>query len=51
MKAQIWTAIDDSYDEAFAAANLEQDRAVATQDFREALSSYKEKRLPVFKGA
>ena len=50
MKAQIWTAIDDSYDEAFAAANREQDLAVATQDFREALDSYREKRTPLFKG-
>ena len=50
MKAQIWTAMDDSYDDAFAAANLEQDLCVGTEDFREALSSYKDKRAPVFKG-
>lgn len=50
MKAQLWTAIDDSYDEAFAAANREQDLAVATKDFREALSSYRDKRAPDFKG-
>lgn len=51
MKAQIWTAADDTYDEGFAAANLEQDRCIATEDFREGLASYKEKRDPRFKGA
>lgn len=50
MKAQLWTAADDSYDEGFAAANLEQDLCTRTEDFREGLSSYKEKRSPVFKG-
>jgi enoyl-CoA hydratase/carnithine racemase len=50
MKAQIWTAMDDTYDDAFDAANLEQDLCVGTEDFREALSSYKEKRAPLFKG-
>jgi enoyl-CoA hydratase/carnithine racemase len=35
MKAQLWTAADDSYDAAFAAANLEQDRCTASEDFRE----------------
>ena len=50
MKAQLWTAADDSYDEGFAAANREQDLCTRTEDFREGLSSYKEKRPPVFKG-
>lgn len=50
MKAQIWTAADDTYDEGFAAANLEQDRCVATEDFREGLASYKDKRAPRFNG-
>lgn len=50
MKAQVWTAADDTYDEGFAAANLEQDRCVATEDFREGLASYKEKRAPRFRG-
>ncbi len=50
MKAQIWTAADDDYDSAFAAANLEQDRCLKTEDCREGLSSYKEKRPPKFAG-
>ena len=50
MKAQIWTAGDDIYDDGFEAALLEQDRCVATEDFREGLSSYKDKRPPKFVG-
>ena len=50
MKAQLWTAIDDDYTTAFAAADKEQDLAVQTADFREGVQSYKDKRAPHFKG-
>ena len=50
MKAQIWTAMDDSYDVGFIAADKEQDLATGTEDFREAFASYREKRTPDFKG-
>jgi enoyl-CoA hydratase/carnithine racemase len=50
MKAQVWTALDEDYSTAFAAADQEQDAATQTQDFREAFSSYREKRTPDFKG-
>lgn len=50
MKAQVWTALDEDYSTAFAAADREQDEATRTEDFREAFSSYREKRTPVFKG-
>ncbi len=50
MKAQIWTAIDDSYDTGFAYADVEQELATGTADFREAFGSYRDKRLPKFTG-
>lgn len=50
MKAQIWTAIDDSYDDAFAASDHEQLIADKTEDFREGVSSLREKRKPTFRG-
>ncbi len=50
MKAQVWTALDEDYTKAFAAADLEQDKATHTQDFREAFASYREKRAPRYTG-
>ena len=50
MKAQIWTATDDCYDTAFAAADHEQHLATKTEDFREGISSLVAKRTPVFQG-
>ena len=50
IKAQIWTAMDDSYDVGFAYADHEQGLATGTEDFREAFGSYREKRVPKFTG-
>ncbi len=50
MKAQIWTAVDDCYDEAFAASDHEQGIADKTDDFREGVTSLIEKRSPNFSG-
>lgn len=50
IKAQIWTAIEDPYSEAFRASDAEQDAATQTQDFREGFTSYTQKRTPAFKG-
>jgi enoyl-CoA hydratase/carnithine racemase len=51
MKAQVWSALDDPYDVGFAAADHEQDLATRTEDFREGITSYREKRAPNFRGA
>ncbi|MEP3420651.1 MAG: enoyl-CoA hydratase-related protein [Erythrobacter sp.] len=50
MKAQIWTAFDDCYDDAFAASDHEQNIADKTEDFREGVSSLLGKRPPDFRG-
>jgi enoyl-CoA hydratase/carnithine racemase len=50
MKAQVWTALDEDYSTGFAAADHEQDLATKTDDFREAFTSYREKRAPNFSG-
>ena len=50
IKAQIWTAQDDCYDQGFIASDLEQDRATQTADFREGITSLRDKRAPAFKG-
>ena len=50
MKAQVWTALDEDYATAFAAADHEQHLATGTQDFREAFASYREKRTPRYTG-
>jgi enoyl-CoA hydratase/carnithine racemase len=50
MKAQVWTALDEDYSTAFTAADLEQDKATHTEDFREAFASYREKRAPRYTG-
>ncbi len=50
MKAQVWSALDDPYDVGFADADHEQDLATRTDDFREGITSYREKRAPNFRG-
>ncbi|WP_207005705.1 enoyl-CoA hydratase/isomerase family protein [Trinickia mobilis] len=50
MKAQIWMALDESYDDAYLKADDEQARCMRTQDFKEGFTSYMEKRAPSFTG-
>lgn len=50
MKAQIWTALDDPYNAAFQASDHEQHLATQSADFREGFMSYRERRIPDFKG-
>jgi enoyl-CoA hydratase/carnithine racemase len=51
IKAQIWTAQDDCYANAFTEADQEQERCMHTQDFVEAMTSYMQKRPPQFSGS
>lgn len=48
IKAQIWTAVDDPYNDAFKVSDREQALATKTADFKEGFTSYKEKRAPHF---
>lgn len=51
MKAQVWSALDQPYNAAFAEADREQDLCTRTEDFREGVSSYVQKRPPNFTGS
>ncbi|WP_207004509.1 enoyl-CoA hydratase-related protein [Trinickia mobilis] len=50
MKAQIWMALDESYDDAYLKADEEQARCMRTLDYKEGFTSYMEKRPPSFTG-
>jgi enoyl-CoA hydratase/carnithine racemase len=50
MKAQIWKALFQDFNEALALADEEMKKSFASADFKEGVAHYVEKRAPVFKG-
>jgi enoyl-CoA hydratase/carnithine racemase len=49
MKAQIWKALFQDFNEALALADREMQKSFASADFKEGVAHYVEKRAPVFK--
>ncbi len=50
MKRQIWEALGTSLEEAMAVAEQEMEKSFASEDFREGVASFTEKREPRFTG-
>lgn len=50
IKAQVWKAPFQDFDAALAVANSEMQKSFASEDFKEGVAHYVEKRAPAFKG-
>jgi enoyl-CoA hydratase/carnithine racemase len=51
IKAQVWNALRQDFNEALAHADAEMQKSFASADFREGVSHYLEKRPPAFTGS
>jgi enoyl-CoA hydratase/carnithine racemase len=51
MKAQIWQALCQDFNEALAVADAEMQKSFASADFKEGVAHFVEKRAPAFTGA
>ncbi len=50
MKAQVWKAMFQDFNDALALADGEMRKSFASRDFKEGVAHYVEKRAPVFTG-
>ncbi len=51
MKAQVWKALHQEFNEALALADAEMQKSFASADFKEGVAHYVQKRAPAFTGA
>src|SRR5688572_319205 len=51
MKAQVWKALHQDYNDALALADAEMKKSFASADFKEGVAHYVEKRAPAFTGS
>ena len=51
IKAQVWKALHQEFNDALALADAEMQKSFASADFKEGVAHYVEKRAPAFTGS